>query len=385
MIDTLKLNITDCQIDSTTQLVIEPSPYLHDSQMRFISYDLFVDSEGECVQGKKAYLNTDKFNVTIKPKYSLHHDSISKKTITGKYVDGLKINEIRKVEIPSEDFNAGIFVQTSLPRYLNTNNFSALSMKDEKRVLKQLEKDLWNEGIKTNIWNAYLSRIDMFANLNTDENFTNYTGVFDLLDLSRMKKFEYAGTTFLYRNGEQQICIYDKLIEMQNKSKDFKITKSLPPNVMRIENRLLKKRKIFSVSGINQLHKLYNNYDFIKDYYKKEVGENVFNHEPEDVRIVFCYEWKKILNYFKEYRGREFFNYMFQAIGLNSVLEKDSIENLFIAIDELEINKMRKSRLRKKTSDLMKDIKYGIIPNINTKTNLQLYRELKTKFYKAVA
>ena len=101
MIDTIKLNLEDCEINSKAQIVIEPSPYIHDSQQRFINYDLFLDnSTGEIVQGKKAYLNTDKFNITIKPKYKLETDAVDKKIMYDKkYMAGMVVGKIQNIKI----------------------------------------------------------------------------------------------------------------------------------------------------------------------------------------------------------------------------------------------------------------------------------------------
>jgi hypothetical protein len=404
MIDTLRLNITDCIIDGTTPLVIEPSPYQHDTQQRFINYDLFVDSEGELVQGRKAYLNRDKFNITIKPKYKLQTDEINKKKIMEKKLgDGSKVHYLHDVEIPAEDFNAGIFVQTSLPRYLNTNNFSAINISDEKKVLKQLEKDLWSEGIKTNIWNANLSRIDMFANLNTDENFINYSGIFDLMELSRMKKFEYAGTTFLYRNGEHQICCYDKIEEMNNKIKDFKTPKRFD-NIMRIENRLLKKRKILDVSGFDKLNQLFKNYDFIKKHYRNKIGETVFKYEPDEFKNKMNKmrkETVELLNesndenysiealaesmkYFFESKKRGWLQRYAQTFGIGFFFSKVKFKGMLKAIEKMDLSRMQKSRAIRFLYYARNDVAL-LNPYLSVKTNLQLYNELKTKFYKAVA
>lgn len=384
MIDTLKLNISDCSIDSKTQLVIEPSPYLHDSQQKFINYDLFCDNEGEIVQGKKAYLNKDKYNLTIKPKYTLKLDAVDKRTITGKFIDGLKVHEIKRVQIPEESFNAGIFVQTSLPRFFNSTNFNSLSIQNEKDVINKLEKELWKDGIKTNIWNATLSRVDTFTNITLSENFTNYSAIFNILELARMQRFEYAGTTFLYRNGEQQICIYDKLLEMKNKITDFKRAAGSPRNIMRIENRLLRKRKILNTTGFTNVKQLYKNYDILKSNYKNQVSITIFKYEPGEKKIV---TGEAIMEGFANsllVNGLRGMNKYLKEYGLESILLDVPLENLLISIDNSDFSRMQKSRLRSMFKKKKLDMEF-LKTYKSEKTNLQLYQEIKSKFFKNVA
>jgi len=430
MIDTIKLNLEDCEITDKAQIVIEPSPYIHDSQQRFINYDLFLDnSTGEIVQGKKAYLNTDKFNITIKPKYKLETDAIDKKFMYDKkYMAGMVVGKIQNIKVPSEKFNAGVFVQASLPRYLNETNYESISISDEKTVLKHLEKDLWNAGIKTNIWNANLSRFDIFSNIVTDESFSSYAEIFSMINLSRMQRFEYAGTTFLYKNGEQQICCYDKIFEIENKHKSVKEFKMPvhPPNVMRIENRLLKKRKIFDLAGFFRLKDMYKNYDFVKDHYRKEVGDSIFKYDIDELKIIsmsrmkeemekfrgllrdmnpelaehqiFCFDWDVIkrknnneieneMQTFKSVKGRNWLQKYLEAIALSYYLNMMTTKEFSEIIENLDfMNRFQKSRLKKKIEKTYLDtemIKDSFASK--EKRKIDLYMELKTKFYKAVA
>lgn len=391
MIDTLKLNLEDCEITDKAPLILERSPEDQATKQLLCDYDLYVNNTtGEIVTGRKAYLNTHKFNITIKPKYKLETDKIDKKFMYDKkYQAGLVVGKIQNIKVESEKFNAGIFVQTSLPRYMNETNFSAVSVSDEKKVLKHLEKDLWNAGIKTNIWNANLSRFDIFSNIITEESFTSYAEIFSMINLSCLQRFEYAGTTFLYKNGEQQICCYDKIFEMENKNKsikEFKMPKH-PPNVLRIENRLLKKRKIFNLTGFYRLDQLYKNYDFVKEHFKKEVGGSIFKYEPEDIEKRTSKNIKEEMEYFWNKKERQWFDNFCRVKGLEYLLKLSSIETLFEAVDLMDMfNRMQKSRIKKKIQKVKMDL--DMMKSNRTsrmKSNAELYRELKTKFYKAVA
>jgi hypothetical protein len=243
-----------------------------------------------------------------------------------------------------------------------------------------------------------------------------------------MQRFEYAGTTFLYRNGEQQICCYDKIFEIENKHKsmkDFKMPEH-PPNVMRIENRLLKKRKIFDLSGYFRLKELYKNYDFVKEHYRKEVGSSIFKYDIDELKVistsrmkeemekfrellratnselceheVFGLNWDVIkrknkdeirneIEIFKTAKGRNWLQKYLEAYGLSYYLKMMTPKEFSEIIENLDfMNRFQKSRLKKKIEKTYIDtemIKDSFASK--EKRKIDLYRELKTKFYKAVA
>lgn len=392
MIDTIKLNIVDCTISSDAALIVEPSPYIYNSEQEFMNYDLFVDTEGVLTTGKKAYLNHPKFNLTIKPKYFLEQDEQEKTLMYDtKMRDGKKFGVIQNIKIEAEKFNAGIFVQTSLPRYNNTNNFNAISFEDEKKVLNKLEKDLKEAGIKTNIWESNLSRIDIFQNIITDENFHTYSSLFEVLQLPRLERFEYNGTTFLYKNNERQICIYDKILEMRNKIKDQTLYRSLRQNVMRIETRYLKKRKIKSALNYFTLKDVFKNYDYLRQNYRKEIEESIFRYTPQELEIMTGNFIAEDMQHFYT-RSKYWLSNYFKMMGVVSLLKLSNLETIIEKIYEIidrdenkkyKNKRMIKSRLKRQMEELkfrMESSKLNLLNSL--KTNKDLYNELKEKFYK---
>jgi hypothetical protein len=396
LIDTLKLNLSDCEISAYTPLTIEPSPYLHDSSMRFVDYDLFVDNAGEIVRGKKAYYNGEKFYVSIKPKYSLQQDELDKKLLLDtKYISGMKVGTLQNIHIEEEKFNAGIFVQLSLPRYTNTTNFNSLTYHEEKKVLQQLEKDLARIGIKTNIWDSNLSRVDSFTNIVTDENFFSYANLFSVLEASRMQHYEYCGTTFLYRNGERQICIYDKILEMRNKLKNNKLYGFLPSDVMRLELRYLRKRKINNALSLFTLNDLYDNYDYLKENYKSDIETTIFKYDLAEVEKMTGNYVKEDMQYFYNKGSRLWFNNYLKMFGVASLLKLSNMETIIEKVNEVvdsdesktyKNKRMIKSRIKNMLDELRFRLESSKLSSIvSTKTNRELYNELKEKFYRSAA
>ena len=455
MIDTLRLNITDCEITSHCPLTVEPSPYMHDNDQRTCDYDLFVNNAGEIVTGKKAYYNGEKFNITIKPKYSIKTDEVNDKLLlTGEYklmqdkesMPGKSVNYIsrfeqeQKIKVPEEKYNSGIYIQTSLPRYFKKTNFESLNKADEKKIIKQWEKDLAGIGIKTNLWDARLSRVDSFTNIFTDENFYCYTNLFDIMVNATMEqyrfgkeitteekseekkseekdkaislnRFEYARTTYLWKNGERQICVYDKINEMKNKIKDATAYGFLPANVMRLESRYVRSRKVtnayFKGGKKNLLMKelspgiyksptvydLYKHYDYVKENHKSEIETTIFKYDLPDIEKLTGNSIKDQLVRFKSIYKRRWLDRYFWWYGMASFLKLSDIDTLIEKIDEIieESNdeyknpRMIKSRIRKNLQKTQFAIESMKSPFESLKSNKELYEELKEKFYKAAA
>jgi len=395
MIDTLRLNLSDCEISSHTPIIIERSPYLHDSQQQFIDYDLFVDKAGEIVKGKKAYYNSDKFNITINPKYSIKTDESDKKILFDIKLGDMRVDKIHETNLPEEKFNSGVFVQASLPRYLHPTNFNSLTNLEEKKVLNQLEKDLSGIGIKTNIWDSNISRIDTFTNLITEENFNSYSNLFAIIQGTRLQNYTYNGETYLWKNGEKQITCYDKIKDLIAKTKDKTAYGFLPANVMRMETRYLRKRKIRSVLSFLNLKDLYKNYDYLRVNHKSEIEKTIFKYDVTDVERMTGNFIKEDMLYFYKKGSRLWFNNYLKMFGVASLLKLSDMETIIEKVNEIidsdEVKKLKNKRMVKsRIKNMMNELRFKMESSklntyITTKTNRELYDELKSKFYRLVA
>jgi hypothetical protein len=400
MIDTLKLKLVDYSVTNDSSIIVEPSPYDYSNNQKLSNYDLFVDSDGVITSGKKAYYNHDKFNVSILPSYSLKKDSKEIEKIFSR--KNSNASEVYQIKTDAELYNQGCFVQTSLPHFNNENNFNSLVPREEKKVLNQLEKSLKSIGIKTNIWNSLVSRLDTFINIETNEIFSAYADIFEVLKLSRLEKFEYAGTTFLFRNGQRQICIYDKIRDMLAKSKDSDYYAHFPKHVMRIENRYMRTRKIKSIFDRKQdqlysynLNEIYKNYDFIKQNYKNEIEKTIFSYDAKDILgLSRDYILDRLESYRLMFGSKNFFNLFYFDRGTSNLMQFYN-NDLDLLLSDFETaamkwekynNRMFKSRLFKKINDSIFRLKM-MEKNKSFKflTNAELYEELRSKFYKLVA
>ena len=74
MIDTLRLNLVDCEIKKSCPLKVQPGIIDFATGRKADEHDLFVDTRGRIITGVKAFLNDDKFNLTINPTFESELD-----------------------------------------------------------------------------------------------------------------------------------------------------------------------------------------------------------------------------------------------------------------------------------------------------------------------
>lgn len=392
MIDTLRLNLIDCEIKRSCPLTVQPGLIDYSTGKTFNESDLFIDSTGKIVTGSKAYLNHDKFNLTIQPSIESELNDYNRSK--------LKIKRFKRIDEKIQkdifDYNSdeevkGIFLQTSLPRLLSETNLKTLSFDEQKTALKILESELKKYGIKTNIYEANLSRVDTFTNLKTNYSFFAYSNLFNLMECSRMKSTGYADESYLWKNGNQQLAVYDKILELKTKKPELKFHTS--NNIMRIENRLLKKRAIDTRLHFLKVSELYKNYNEVKEYHKKEITKRLFKYDLDEIELMTETDLKQKFIYAKEIYGKKWFDKYCFNFGLYSVSKIADVNFLGDIIAELdnisETNiRVKKHRILKKINDSKFYFgKGGIFSNeiVNFKSNVELYNELKTKFYKEVA
>jgi len=394
MIDTLRLNLIDCEIKSSCPLFIQPGIMDHSTGELLNEYDLFVNSDGKIIRGNKAYLNDEKFNLTINPtvdnilnidtgKREFRKVSFSRQTNYQK--------EFWGNDFHIEDEVKGIFVQVSLPRLLSKTNYKTLNFDEQKTALNLLEDHLKQYGIKTNIYNSNLSRLDTFTNISTDHIFHSYSNLFSLMECSRMKSIDWSGESFLWKNGQQELMIYDKIKEMKSKRPALRIRTN--KNIMRLENRLLKKRKIESSIKFKTLGELYKNYDELKSFHKKEIEKKIFKYSFDDIEILTENDLRiKFINAEKVYGKRWFNGYCFNfgVYSITKIVDFDFMKNMIDEIDNGSAVQMRvkKHRIKKAMEQAKFNFSNGGLFSdelVNFKSNVDLYNELKTKFYKIAA
>lgn len=370
MIDTLKTLLADSIISSKNKFIIIPSPYEIQTGLLTNDWFLFIDSQKKQYYGSRAIYNDDKVQVTILNKYALLVE---------------KDKDLRLDKNDNDEGNTKIIVQLSLPKFVNGNNFKMVNLYDLKKNLLKIQKHLNTIGLYTNILDANLSRVDSFLNLPTKYSFKSYNQILSNLRLSRLKNFEYAGTTFLYRNTQHQICIYDKINELKNQN----INLNIKGNFVRIENRLLKKRKILDSLGYYKVSDLESRLHEVKENYETTIEQKIFsiNSDTEnnlsginDKRILTKENMEAYLLQLKKNKGRNYIDTFIKNVGLLYLNKYDSLNNFTDAISSITTDRRNKNRILKKIDDNLKTSK--LFEKNNNLTNKDLYDELRNTFYK---
>lgn len=349
MIDTIKLCLSDYEVSKNNKLTIQPSSYNCLDGSKNCDYPLVYYNDSSLVEyGSKAFYNSDTFNLSITPKQNVifYH------------------------------------VQMSVPKVHNGNNYYSVGKDGTTAVLKKVEKELKEVGIKTNIHKSKISRLDTFKNIVTEESFQDYFEVFNSLNIPRKQKVDY-GTTFLFNNKQEEFCIYDKILEMKSKGLNYSV---YPENTMRFENRLLKPRKIRDTLNLSLLEELINNYDSVKEHFKNTFEKNLFKFDSSELKIITVNQMSLELEYFYDSYKQAISQYL-KFKGFEYIILHSGKESFIEAIKTtLKKKNLKDDAIRQQLHRLQKELKecemnllhMKKLPN-KDKTLLSLYNELKTK------
>jgi len=247
MIDTLGIWVKKGEFDISDKanLQIYPATYnLSDGEVTNDFHLFDLESGGE-VTGSKAILNTDRYNITLDSR--------------------------------------GLFLHTSVPKYLRGSNYITATKSDTMRVVSKLYNELEEEGIKVNKNQVRVGRIDTCKNAPLDKPTGYYFSFMQSLNGSRLKDKTIHATGLRWQNSLAQIVAYDKREEMTHRKVKLN---GIPKNVIRFENRLMKGSKIRQVLGVdNTVNEVLKNYKGIEENYYRQLKKEVFKYKPDDKRL----------------------------------------------------------------------------------------------------
>lgn len=342
MIDTLKIGLSDYEVVPKNKVIVQPSPYRVDTGELLSNFDLWVDNDtGEMVQGSKGYYNDEKMNVTLSP--------YGGETMC--------------------------HVQLSVPKYFHGSNYFPVDKEGTVKVLNNLEERLGGVGIKTNLDKAHISRIDTFKTIVAEENFNAYTGVFNLLRAKRTHKRDY-GTTFLWFNGEREVCVYDKIEELRLNGEDVS---KLPSNSVRFEYRLKKPRKIRNVLSFDTVGDLKREYGRLMETFIFSMSSDLFKYKVGDIEVLCGNVIEDTLKTFKKHYGGYYRSKFLKAVGLLKLLEMANYNTIQDAFCNVLDNRMSKTRIVRELEQARMDSSFLLQDKGSIKTYAQLYEELRVK------
>jgi len=343
MIDTLKVYIEDFTVTPGSEIIIQPSPYVLGSGELTSDHPL-IESEGVSVGGSKAYLNTERFNLTIQDK-------------------------------------SKAFLQCSLPKVIAGNNYQPLNKKEAEQAINSVGRELWKAGFHTEIDKSSISRIDTFRNVLTEEPYPQYADLFRVLRGKRKLKRDY-GSTFLWHNTQEQLTIYDKIAEMKIRKVD---TRNYPKNTMRFEHRLLNKRKAAKVLGFSAAGEIVDNWEVIKDNTRQSWERDLFSFTVGDIEVMACEEIEELYRYAKR-TSKRYLNKFIQLLAGSylSLVKPETLREMIYKCESEEASvtqRVKVHRALKKFSELEREVAL-ILPNRSGKRLSDYYTELKSKVLK---
>lgn len=340
MLDTIKVFTDDFKVQDGANLTIQPAVIEYEDGAK-ADKKLFRNSEGKWVEGAKAYINTDRYNLTIKP---------------NAMGEGVRT-----------------FIQFSLPKALTGNNFHAISEKETSSALEALDKDIRARGILLNLNDCRLSRIDAFRNVYSEESFSDYTPLFNLLRAKRQLKRDY-GSTFLWSNTQREICVYDKIAEVKLRGGSIR---EYPQNVIRFEYRLKNNRVTKRDTGIETLREI-NNLDAVRDAYNEALEKHLFCLSVKEIEVLASSDLEAIIQSYKDTGSRYWINDFKGDFGAYSVLSSTNIETFKSIIERVSGNRTVAWRIVKDFENSRNKVALHS-KAVKNKTLSDLYNELKGK------
>jgi hypothetical protein len=342
MLDTLKLSLTDFEIRPDADLdVIQGSFNAATGEANGLC-PLWRNGR-DYVVGSKAFHNSDDYNVTVQP--------------------------VRD----DEPMSIGCYVQFSVPKVATGSNYEPADFTATKNALKTIHSELKRIGIKTNLKTATLSRVDSCKTVVTKEPYAAYHPVLlsvTATDLS-IKRRDY-GSTFLWHNTQQQICVYDKIAEMVARKH---CTKNLPSNSIRFEHRMLKARKIRDSVGLCNVNDLLTGFEQIEAGYNKAMRKRLFHYSVAELEAVTSRSLGEQLQYFKDNGSRYYLRDFLTALGAAQMAE--NVAPLLQAVEIVAESRTTYHRARKQLDSAQQQALTLQSSNYSRRTLKDLYQELE--------
>lgn len=296
-IDTIRIKLDNFTINNDSLITINAD---HNITGEDTSDKLFSLTDGTEIECKKAYYNDPLFNFEI--------------------IKGIN--------------GTNSFVHFSIPKtFNNESNLELISKENSYNTIKTIEKKLDQVGIKTDLLKGSISRLDICKNFITDNDYSEYDNILNHLEMKRASKKDLGKNvnTHLWKNTLNEICIYDKFQEMKFKNLDVK---EVNTNTVRCEIRLMKSRKVNSVFNFKNTEDLFDKYNEIEKYYKKNLKDNIFKHSLSEFDIILRNDVVTRLNYFKSHYNRNSVNEFIKAFGINQIDNLIGINNFNIALKQ---------------------------------------------------
>ena len=356
MIDTLKLHLPQSntiRIESSQAEKISVTTKSNVGTGEAQLYPLATMSNGKYLDGTKAYLNTDTFQLDLTSR--------------------------------------GAFLKFSMPKVYHggEHNIYPIGKGGASKVFDKVEQSLADNGVdlpyplSSEHWKV--SRADLFNNALTEYPFYAYNAVFAMLHGKRLKGRQYGGTGFLWSNKSRQVSAYDKIAEMGVKG--GVIPKALEgENVARVEFRAMNSQAVRKNLPFSNGSEVLSRWGDSRQAYTSKVQDLVFRFDDikDAMKLVQLAEIEK-LKAIKASGERYYLPKYIKMVGVVSMLEMfDGWDGIKTAFTELYPDPSNRNREIKKIEKAYFEAS-TLMEGIEPVPVAQLYEELKTKLLSEVA
>lgn len=278
MVDSLSLRMTRFQVRDNPDMLVEPGRISARNGDIETEIPLWTDPHGKNHYGRKAYHNGKLLNVTIDDK--------------------------------------GARVKFSLPKvYTGNLNIEPLTKVESNIAFDKVQKILSDIGIDTDIREGIISRVDLFKNGIMENPVPYYLRLLGgLPEGTRMKKRDY-GETVLFHNTQREVCLYDKVQELEKRGV---VSKQHSGNILRCELRLIRGRVVKAETLIEANH-LIGQWDSLEDVYLRNVN-NTLSRGNTDVKS-FAVEIERLEYLQSKFPGRNSFQKVVSSYGLAKLFD----------------------------------------------------------------
>jgi hypothetical protein len=209
MIDTVHLRLVDYQVRDDHRLMLRRGLVEDGALESERDAVLFLDASGEPVKGVSA--------------------SYAEKGVS------LRIQRSKRGSV-------GCTVIFSAAKQVHGTNYLPIDQKGMETALRAVQGVIDRAGIEAEVVRSKLVRVDLFRNIEAPESFGAYETVLrEHVRMGRTHSEELGVTSYLWRNTQQQVAIYDKRAEMMAKGHP---DPAPGQNVHRVEWRMTNGRKV---------------------------------------------------------------------------------------------------------------------------------------------
>ena len=319
MIDTIWLSTQCYKILDKHSLDIDP-PTIRSSKIpEEKAYEQIASPDGVLIDFKKAYRNENIWNVTIEPPY-MH----------------------LQMSIPR--------INSATARNPSGNNLEPVCMAEAFACLELVEEQVSDAGVVFSLDNCFVSRLDLFRNIQTDLKYLDYAPLFSVLKPKRAERKKYK-TTFYWGNKSWEICIYDKTREMLEKG----LAEEVPSdNILRCEYRIFGHKNVCKV--LNQkkcpVLFLFEKWKELDGIYKNAIKTKILNSVSDSSEYFADENLSFRVRRYKGDGDRNWLGRMLKDSGIDFLTQQYSDEEIKHALIDAELNRSQISRVMNQVSEV---------------------------------